>query len=210
MTRERLIRKKEDVNKIRKYIHEVNNPTKNVPSIVDKSYGSIGEVKTKSLYFKLWVKGKHVGNSLIGSGNVQSAPEYSTDSVLVDQHVGEMTDDIQQNLEKGASAYDKDNIDTVDTTQLEDLGISPKLDLGKDKKFIDLSIIENTTKRLIGKTLEEVEENCKLQMKAFHDDPNYETDMNMANIISTYKNKLIATGQDKKLISNKKLPNKSK
>jgi len=189
-------RKKEEVNKVREVIYnEKNVLDANLPTIIgsgNKAAGSIGEVTSKSLYFKQWVGMKQHTNPLIGK-HVSSAPEYSTECVIVDQKISDLSDALKTTINSGAEGYNPSN----DTTEVEDLGKSPKVDHNQDKKFIDINIIENATRLLVGKTDDVIENTCKQQMKAYHDDPNYETKMPVKSIIENYRDKLIASKESK-------------
>jgi len=197
MAKEIFRRNKDKVNKIREHIQSDNSTSapKDLPDIIKKAGGSIAEVKhNRSFALKNWLLAKQESNPLIGK-HITSAPEYSTDHVVLDQKVDELTPDIQNQINEGAAPYNPDN----DTTEVEDLGEAPKADHGKDKKFIDINIIENTTRRLIGKPDSAIETDCKIQMKAYHDDNQYKSGIDVSSRISNYKEILKIEAEQKKM-----------
>jgi len=196
MAKEIFRRDKDQVNKIRQSIQDVkDSASEKLPTLTDvgKAGGSIKGVTSKSLYFKRWVNMQQQINPLIGK-HITAAPEYSTESVIVDQKVTDLSDDMKENLNKGTESYNPE----ADDTKVEDLGTAPKVDHQKDKKFIDISIIENTTRRMVSHKNQEIEDSCKHQMRSYHDDPNYETEMPVNQIIEEYRSNLIAAEKDKK------------
>jgi len=202
MNKRKIKRKREDLHKVRDFVKKEKEAIeKALPPIVRDTGGSINKIENKSLYFKGWVKNHQDINPLIGK-HVTEAPEYSTECLILDQNVGELDDVMKKTLEQGAAEY---NPDIDNSTEAEDLTDSPKICDNKDEKFIDINIIENATKRLANSTDETIKNSVIEQMKSFHDNPKYETEIDVEKRIKSYRDILrFEKSQEKKLLDVKK------
>ena len=204
MAERKFTRSREDVRKIRESVtKELQEREKALPPMVRDTGGSISGLKINTPVFQKWVKDiQEKVNPLIGK-HVEDAPEYTINPLILDQSLEDITKELKEKLVKGASEYDSTNSDTDISPEAEDLDNAPKINSNKDKKFIDINIIENETRRMPHKTNDEILKKCEERMGAYHDDKDYKTDMPIDKIISKYKDILIAKAEEQKLLENK-------
>lgn len=192
MADRRIKRKREDVRKIRDVIKKEDDAREAaLPPMVRDTGGSISNLKINTPVFQKWVTDlQEKVNPLIGK-HVQDAPEYTINPLMLDQDVIDLTPDVQE------------TIDIIsESPEAEDLDNSPKKNHEEDKKFIDINIIENETRRMPAMSNEEITKNCEIQLSTYHGDKKYKTKMPIDEIITDYKDLLIAKAEEQKLLGN--------
>lgn len=203
MPKRTFTRKKEDIHKINESINKEREIVeKALPPIVRDTGGSLSNIKNKSLYFNKWVQNLQENvNPLIGK-HVEAAPEYTVNTLMLDQKVEELSESMRKVLDQGVSAYDPSK-DLGD--EMEELEKSPKNNDTHDTNFIDINIIENTTRKLFNEDEEDLINSCLEEMKTYHDDVDYVSEIEVKSVIENYKHILVLEYKEKKrLLENKK------
>jgi len=192
-------RKKEDISKIRESVKKEKESIENaLPSIVKDTGGSISNLPVKTKEYKNWLTDirKNI-NPLIGKSYLTSAPEFDSEDKLVDdQKVEDTTPELAKVLSQGAGKFD---LEKDFSPEVKELGKGPKAGVDeKIEKFMDQTIVENTTKKFSTREDDQIREHAESQIKTYHDDPTYETDIDIDEVISTYKNMLVIQADAKK------------
>jgi len=200
MPRRKFTRNKEDLKKVKEVIDKQHQEVEEArPPIVRDTGGSIANLKNKSRYFKKWVLNlQEKVNPLIGK-HVESAPEYTVNPLMLDQDVEDMSDEMAKVLEKGAAEFNPDD-DTFEADS-EEVQESIKKDDDKSEKFIDISIVENITRKMSTDEDEKIEEVCDEHLKSYHNDSKYETKIPVKSVIENYRKILVLENkQSEKLL----------
>jgi len=191
MARKKRASQKEKFLKIQDEVKKQKDESqKNLPSITRDSGGSIDKLPVQTKAFNNWLTEHQNINPFIGK-HVTSAPEYNTDQRELDSEEVEATDDMLKGFD--STAY---NPNDKDGLHEEDLSNAPKINRESHTKFIDINIIENETRLLTSKTNEEIESLVIDKMKSYHDDENYETEIEINKIIE--HTKILMIGSDYK------------
>lgn len=169
-----------------------------LPAIARDSGGSLDKLPVKTKAFQQWLTEHQYSNPFIGK-HVTSAPEYGTKQKDLESEVVEVTPELLKSME-----YAEFDSTSDDGLKEEDLGEAPKVNDDVDKKFIDITITENATRRLSERTNEEIEEHAINTMRSYHDNPDYETRIELNSVIDNAKSILLESGlKNKKYLSNK-------
>lgn len=196
MTRKKIIPKKESMREVNEIVQSEEKELKlKHPPILRDTGGAIGNLPVKSDEYKKWLEEKRKRNSLIGSEYVEAAPEYGTKFELLDMEVDEASEE-QLDENKAKEAYNPS--EQNNTPNSEEMGEAPIQD-NTDNKYIDFCIVELSTKKLLGHSLEDIEKDALDEMKKHHDDEKYTPEIDVKQVIEI-------TGQ--LLIENKKNENK--
>jgi hypothetical protein len=183
--------RKEDFDKIKESIkEEVEDNKKSI--VVKNPGGSINNLPVKTPEYKKWLEAKQAKNPLIGSEFVNSAPEYGTEMVMMDSGIHEMGAaeladlDNESGKEFNSINVENDSKEMVATDTEEEL-----ISDDTDKMFIDFSIVQNTTKKLLGRPLEDIKQDVVDELKKYHGNKDYETDIDIDKSIQQSKMILI-------------------
>lgn len=171
----------------------------------DNSGGSISgkalTVQDKKSFNK-WLTELQAKNIFIGKDYIQRATEYETDDKVIDSEV--MDDVSQEDVEAlGTGAIDIDELDLenldIESMDLEELeNIEEALrQVDIENKFIDHCIISNTTKKLLGKSPEEIKEVAESEMKTYHQNSDYSTKVNIISSINHAETQLLIAREEK-------------
>ena len=101
---------------------------------------------------------------------------------------------MKNSLKNGVAEYDVEKDGSPEAEEL----VSPKKDEHKDKKFIDINLVENTVRRNPEKTNEEIEKTSIEQMKSYHDDPKYTPKISISGAIENYRDVLLIKAEETK------------
>lgn len=156
------------------------------PPILTNVGGSISNLPVKTEEYKLWLEEKRKHNSLIGSEFIEAAPEYGTAFELKEFEVSDATKE-QVDSTKSDELY---NPKAESNIESEDLGESPIKDT-TDNKYIDFCIIELSTKKLLGKPIEDIEKDAIDEIKKHHGDTNYIIEIDVKQVIEISEKLLI-------------------
>jgi len=163
-----------------------------LPAITRDSGGSIDKLPTKTKAFNKWLTAHQDANPFIGK-HVTSAPEFNVEQHEIENEEVDATPEMLKSMED--SEY---NPDATGGLQEEDLGEAPKIDKGSDKKFMDITITENATRRLIGKSNEEIQDYAINTMKSYHEDSDYAPEIELDSVIENAKILILEAGPQKK------------
>jgi len=203
-------RDRDEVKKVKdSVVLEHKKESDALPPIVRDTGGSIAALNgNKSLYFKKWVRDlQERKNPLIGKDYIMAAKEYNTESKLIGEaKVEDLSDEMRDTLDNGAKEY-KNN--TVDYNKDDQTG----LDTGDDEaslkdrgdeseaNFIDITIVENLTKDLQDQIDEDIEKEARSKLKEYHQDDEYEPEIDIPSVIENFRFVLIAhKSSDQKLL----------
>jgi len=200
MAREK--RSRDDVKDIKNTVIEERKKEIDVlPPMVRDTGGSIGALDgNKSLYFKKWlVNLQERKNPLIGKKYITAAEEYNTESKLIGEaSVEDLSDAMKTILDKGAEKYNKDSSNISDdgnTGSLNENNNTGSLKNSVDeceRNFIDITIVENLTKELQGQIDEDIEKESRARLKEYHQNNNYEPEIDIPSVIENFKFVLIS------------------
>lgn len=158
--------------------------------------GSINNLPVNTPEFKNWLELHRERNPFIGK-HVTAAPEYNVEQMDLGTSSDEdnkANEELLQKINDNVIAF---NIDE------EEVGVAPKVDEGKDKMFIDMLLVENAAKRLVNKSTEEIQEHAVSMMRSYHNDPNYNTGLDLGAVVEQSKVLAIANKtNDKKYLRN--------
>lgn len=193
MARKRRESQKENFVKIKEEVERQKAEAEaKLPSIARDSGGSIDKLPVKTKAFQNWLASQQEMNPFIGK-HVTAAPEFNVEQKKLDEQVEDVNPETLNQFDD--SEY---NPNAEGGLQEEDLGESPKLNTGAEKKFIDITITENATRRLSERTNEEIQEYAVNTMRSYHDDPNYEPEIELNSVIENAKILLLESGQKQK------------
>jgi hypothetical protein len=193
MARKQRPSRKEQFDKIRESVDKQRQEAEDkLPAIAKDSGGSIDKLPVKTKAFNKWLTEHQDANPFIGK-HVTSAPEYNVSQNELEQEEVEATPELLKSFETTAF-----NPESDDGLVEEDLGEAPKVNNESDKKFIDITITENATRRLSDKTNEEIQEHAINSMRSYHDDSEYTPEVNLEPIIEHAKVLLLESGNTKK------------
>lgn len=214
-------RPREEVKKLKESVVEKHKKeSASLPPIVRDTGGSIAALNgNKSLFFKKWVRDLQTRkNPLIGKDYIMAAEEYNTEAKMVgDPEIEELSPEMDSTLKKGAEEY-KSNIVEPNKDAVADF-LKDKEAVGEETSdielesfkehgdeaecnFIDISIVENLTKELQDQIDEDIEKEAREKLKEYHQDDDYEPEIDIPSVIENYKFLLIAQNSpDKKLLN---------
>ena len=200
MAREK--RSRDDVKDIKNtVVEERKKETDAIPPMVRDTGGSIGALDgNKSLYFKKWlVNLQERKNPLIGKKYITAAEEYNTESKLIGEaSVENLSDAMKNTLDKGAEKYNKDSSNIPDDDNTGSLNEDDNTGSLKnsvdesERNFIDITIVENLTKELQGQIDEDIEKESRARLKEYHQNNNYEPEIDIPSVIENFKFVLIS------------------
>lgn len=189
MARKKRPSRKEQFTKIRESVDKQRQEAEEkLPAIVKDSGGSIDKLPVKTKAFSKWLSEHQDANPFIGK-HVTSASEYNVSQTELDKVEVEATPELLKSLENT-----KFNPESNDGLTEEYLGEAPKVHNDSDKKFIDITLIENATRRLSGKPNEEIKEHAINSMRSYHDNSDYTPEVNLEPIIEHTKVLLLEKG----------------
>jgi hypothetical protein len=190
--------KKEDFEKINESLkEELDNNRKSI--VIKNPGGSINNLPVKTPEYQKWLEEKRKKNPLIGSEYVNSAPEYSTEMVMMDTGIHEMGQEELDNLDaESGKEFNSENVENDTTPVLVNDSEEALVEDDTDKTLIDYSIIQNTTKKLLGKPIDEIKRDIVDELKKYHADENYVTGVDMEKAIKHSEMVLIESKNNKK------------
>lgn len=154
--------------------------------LVKYAGGSINNLPVKTEEFKTWLQSHQERNPFIGKHAHYSA-EDSADEVQLDDReelVGSKANKYIKIAEEGAKVFDPTSMFGA---KVEKLGPSLKNDNDHDMKFIDITIVENMTLKLLDRSEDDIISEAKNAIKTYHNDETYETPINVARIVDESK-----------------------
>lgn len=156
---------------------------KNHPIIIKDVGGSIANLPVNTPEYKKWLEKKIAKNGFIG--HHLPAPELGTEFVLQDDQelINPNSPITESDLEKEEDVDSHSPSDVVETP--------PLIADSTDNKYIDLCIIENSTRLLLGRSLEDIEKDVSEKLKEYHQDSNYITPLNIPNCIAYSQHTLL-------------------
>ena len=173
--RKRIISKRDTFEDIAWALEAEKNEKMGSTALVDYTGKERNLPTTKE--YKEWIGEKQKQNPLIGK-YVTRAPEYETDAELGEQK--------QMDEEKAKSEIGKYVQDCMDA----------KVDIGEmENPLIDLCVIENSARFIFSNRIPYDIENCiKSELKRYHEDENYETSLDIMDIVKNVKEKMTLEG----------------
>lgn len=194
MARKKRPSQKELFSKIQKEVDgQKKEAEENLPAIARDSGGSIDKLPVKTKAFSKWLTDHQSTNPFIGK-HVTAAPEFNVEQKDIEEvEEIEATPEMLKGFENLTFNPEDDG-----GLQEEDLGEAPKVNNDSDKKFIDITITENSTKRLSDKSNEEIKEYALNTMRSYHNNEDYETKIEMNSVIENTKVLLLESTPKKK------------
>ena len=161
--------------------------------LVERAGGSISNLPVQTKEFGDWITEQRKINPLIGKSYIEAAHEYHSEQ-------------IKMNDESTLINSDAENFIKHETNKAFDVEESQKImsDVkdgdNHDIKFIDMSIIENTTSKMLSYDKEEIIKVANEELKKYHNDKNYETEIDSNSVINTTQQFLLTQGNNTKLL----------
>lgn len=193
MIRKRVIRKSTEFNDINKKHNDDQQKIVISDSsfdIVQHAGGSINNLTVKTKEFNTWLDAHRVNNPFIGKHVTYAPEEYTSEIRLNDDTV---LDDESLRIFTEADSLGMEKFDPNSTfgLQVEEVGDSLKGDNTHESKFIDLSIVENVTKKYLLLSDSDIELESIRIMKQYHSDDAYVSDIDIDSITKETKLTLI-------------------
>lgn len=160
-----------------------------LPAITRDSGGSLDKLPVKTKAFQKWLTEHQEANPFIGK-HVTSAPEYNTEQKELGSEEVEATPELLNSIQDSEFNPSADG-----GLQEEDLGVAPKVTNDSDKKFMDITITENATRRLSGRSNEEIREHATNTMRSYHNNPEYKSEIELNTVIENTKIILLTSGE---------------
>lgn len=181
MTRKIIINNKDIQLKYREELNSIPVESMELShnALIERAGGSISNLPVKTKEFADWIEDQQKNrNPLIGKQYITSASEYNTEQF-------KLGDDIEL---KGNSAIDlikteegkAFDVDASQEIMNSNIGES---DDNHDTKFIDMVIIENATQKLLTTDIESVLINANDELKKYHNNNEYQTEINALDVI---------------------------
>lgn len=192
MPRKKVIRPSEQDKKTQDTYKEEKLKHEDVGSVNLVAYagGSINNLPVKSKAFNTWLDAHRSNNPFIGK-HVTAAPEEYTEEVRLD-------DDETLSPEEAEAFLNNENIGLQEFdpnskfgAEAEELGEALIGDDKHDARFIDITIAENITNKLLGQPIDEIEKEANKAMQSYHGDVHYTTEIDVSKIIETSTVRLI-------------------
>ncbi len=195
--------KKDDFEKIKESIQEeVESNRKSI--VIKNPGGSINNLPVKTPEYKKWLEAKQKKNPLIGTEFVNSAPEYGTEMVMLDSGIHEMGEAEFADLgNESQREFNTENVEN-DKTEIQNVDQGEALiEDSTDEMLIDYSIVQNTTKKLLGAPIDDIKKDIEDELKKYHQDKEYQTKIDIESSILQSKQILLENKANKKLLDNK-------
>lgn len=188
MARKKVIPKRDIIEKVRQDIakEQESHEAPATLDLVKHAGGSINNLPVKTEEFKQWLDDHQKINPFIGK-HAHYSQEDSAEEVQLDDReelTGKKAAKCLRLAEEGSKEFDPNS---SFGEKAKSLGAALKGDDNHDKKFIDITIAENMTHKLLNRPEEEIVEEAKKAMKIYHDDDKYETPINVSRIVEESK-----------------------
>ena len=194
--RKQTVSKREEYQKLKEVVAKQELEVQSANMVVYESGGSINNLPVDTPAFHKWLDTHRDRNPFIGK-HVTAAPEHNVEQMdlgAITEKDGLETQEMLDKIKNDIPAFNLDE---------DELGQAPKADQGQDKLFIDILLVENSAKRLINKSSEEIKEHAVNMMRSYHSDPNYNTGLDLEAVVEQSKVLAIANKtNDKKLLRN--------
>lgn len=181
MARKKIISKKENYQHYKDLLAEIQqDDVKELTSsqLIEYAGGSISNLPVNTKEFKTWLGEQQEINPLIGKQYLMSAPEYNTDEVITETKFvsGEERQTILNSQNK---EYNPDDITNQIMIEM-DKSITEE---SHDLNFIDMTIIENTVRKIPHATFADIISACESIMRKYHNNESYVTSIPMEDVI---------------------------
>jgi hypothetical protein len=194
--RKKTVSKREEYQKLKETVAKQEQEVQSANMIVYEAGGSINNLPVNTPAFNKWLDVHREKNPFIGK-HVTAATEYNVEQMdlgAITDKEGVENEEMLEKIKNDVPAFSLDE---------EELGEAPKVDQGQDKLFIDMLLVENSAKRLVNKSTDEIKEHAVSMMRSYHSDPNYNTGLDLEAVVEQSKVLAIANKtNDKKLLRN--------
>lgn len=164
-------------------------------ALIERAGGSISNLPVQTKEFNDWIEEQRkLRNPLIGKSYIQSAPEYNAEQTKLGDET-ELTDADAAKFVKGeiTKAFNVEESQKI----MEENALSSD---NHDIKFIDMTIIENSTQKKLSFDKESIVTTAIDELKKYHDDENYQTDMDANAIVEQTQQYLLTQENNTKLL----------
>lgn len=164
-------------------------------ALIERAGGSISNLPVQTKEFNDWIEEQRkLRNPLIGKSYIQSAPEYNAEQTKI----GDETELIDGDAAKFVKA-EITKAFNVDESQkiMEENSLSSD---NHDVKFIDMTIIENSTQKQLSFDKETIVNNAVDELKKYHGNENYKTDLDANAIVEQTQQYLLTQENNTKLL----------
>lgn len=200
MTRKTILSKKETYAKYQEVMKEhLNEPMElSHNALVERAGGSISNLPVKTKEFADWLQDQRERNPLIGRDYIEAAPEYNSEQIKMNDEKELYGSDATELVDKEESkAFD---VEASQSMLSDRLGAALIGDDSHDTKFIDMAIISNATKQLLTSDVDSITTHATDELKKYHGDANYQTDINVTDVIEQEQILLIEEQNNYKLL----------
>jgi len=164
-------------------------------ALIERAGGSISNLPVQTKEFNDWIEEQRkLRNPLIGKSYIQSAPEYNAEQTKIGDET-ELTDGDAAKFVKSeiTKAFNVDESQKI----MEENSLSSD---NHDVKFIDMTIIENSTQKQLSFDKETIINNASDELKKYHNNENYQTDLDTNAIVEQTQQYLLTQENNTKLL----------
>lgn len=190
MPRKKVIRKSTEMEKIKDKIEAERSGHSDSINLVEHAGGSIDNLPVKTKAFNTWLDAHRANNPFIGKHVTSAHEEYTEEVRLGDDE--EMSQEemnaFLDDQEIGLGGFDPNSNYGAEA---EEHGEALIGDGKHDTRFIDITIAENITNKLLGKSVEDIEKASIKAMRDYHSDDEYKPEIDLSKVIEESSTRLI-------------------
>jgi hypothetical protein len=163
--------------------------------LIEHAGGSISNLPIQTKEFNDWIEEQRkLRNPLIGKAYIQAAPEYNSEQTKI----GDTSELVNEEADKFIQKAINTAFDVEESQKLmeENASSSDKHDI----KFIDLTIIENSTQKKLAFDKETIITDVTDELKKYHNDENYVTEIDTESVVINTHNYLLTQENNTKLL----------
>jgi len=161
--------------------------------LVERAGGSISNLPVQTKEFGDWITEQRKLNPLIGKSYIEAAHEYNSEQF-------KLGDDTTLTGSDATDFVKHEENKAFDVDESQKIMAENKEGDNHDIKFIDMSIIENTTSKMLSHDKEEIIKVANEQLKKYHNNENYETEIDSDAVVNTTQQFLLTQENNTKLI----------
>jgi hypothetical protein len=164
-------------------------------ALIERAGGSISNLPVQTKEFNDWIEEQRkLRNPLIGKSYIQSAPEYNAEQTKL----GDISELVNDDALKFIKTETGKAFDVEESQKLMEENASSSDN--HDIKFIDLTIIENSTQKRLAFDKESIVTSATDELKKYHGDENYATEIDTESVVTNTHNYLLTQENNTKLL----------
>lgn len=161
--------------------------------LVERAGGSISNLPVQTKEFGDWITEQRKLNPLIGKSYIEPAHEYNSEQIKLNDETTLLNTDAENFVKHETNK-------ALNVEESQKIMSDSKDGDTHDIKFIDMTIIENTTAKMLSYDKEEIIKVTDEELQKYHNDTNYKTEIDSDSIINTTQQFLLAQENNNKLL----------